>query len=68
MNRHTLAQSILPGLLASGHFTQAPDGNEGPWFVIDAVFNTATKKTILTIPAITAAYALADKMIEEASK
>lgn len=63
MNRHQLAQHILPGLLASGHFTEPAMGEESPWFIVEAV--EIEGETIRCVPVVDAAYVLADLMLKK---
>lgn len=58
MTRHQLAQCLIPGLLASGHFTLPQFGDEPPRLIVDQ------SKGIAFFPVVEEAYRLANELIE----
>lgn len=57
MTRHTLAQCLIPGLLASGHFTMPQAYEEPPRLIVDQMRGESF------FPVVEEAYRLADELL-----
>ena len=61
-NVHELAQSFIPALLATGHFTLPADGDETPRLIIGEANGESY------VPVIDEAYLLASILIKKAQQ